>query len=383
MYCTFCCYLIFPSVAVVLAFFLNNHSLEVDLISYIIAKTTLFFIPRFYPENQNADNISTWRNKLSTASQQKNSYLQNIDQIIDLSITSQRNSSLNPSENIRLRLYIPRNTIESRNASFSNQTLLKPILLWIHGWGFIMGSTDNDDMICTKLSNITQFIVVNVEYRLAPEFKYPLAIHDIIDSLKWIKYGRMITKYGGDPSKVFIAGTGSGGTLAAATVAVINDNKLPEYNKYDLSSDIQGLILIYPFLEPINHSESHSTFSQFNGLLTLRELQWMWSFYLSSDVLEQRNHCQHYSACPMRIPSKILKKFPHTVVILAGNDVVFDEGVQFAQNLTNVKVATEVIVYNSTIHGFFGRFSNGLAAVDELGARLLGISSLENRGKYL
>ncbi|CAK9253265.1 unnamed protein product, partial [Sphagnum jensenii] len=123
-----------------------------------------------------------------------------------------------------LRIYSPNST--------QNSSPL-PVIIWYHGGGFVIGSAVGDHAKCVLLSFISGYIVVSVEYRLAPEYMYPIPLNDSFHAFKWIH--KEVHRYGGDASKTILAGESAGGNLAASVTSINNDH-----------IDLAGLLLFYP-----------------------------------------------------------------------------------------------------------------------------------------
>jgi acetyl esterase len=221
---------------------------------------------------------------------------------------------------------------------------LSPVLLWFHGGGFVEGSVHADRKNCFTLSQLSGYLVVSVDYRLAPEHPFPAAVNDSSKALHWVLSN--IEQYGGDPTAVVIGGESAGGNLAAASVIALvteRGQRAPE---------LIGAVLIYPCLDHGVYTDSHFQYRNTNGLLPLAQMQWYWNLYFGSD---QAVCGRDIRACPARAPPQILELFPPTSVVLAGVDVLFDEGMSFGNKLKNEGVDVKIAVYADVIHAFFGR----------------------------
>lgn len=266
--------------------------------------------------------------------------------IVDVTIVT------SADQNMLLRVYCQKGGVSHQNRDSDARTAKKllPVLIWFHGGGFTVGNYSNDDLQCNKIVKHTDFIVVSVDYRLAPENKFPAAINDAMDALQWTK--RSIENFGGDPNLVYLSGESAGGAIATALTAVTLD---PTWTNPETAVDIKGLFLAYPCLDHGVYLDSHFRYSDSFALLTLKQMQYFWSLYLE----DQANDSRDYRACPMRTPDSILNRFPQTFIILAKNDILLDEGLKFSDRLRSVNVPVETTVYNDVYHGFFAMGSGG------------------------
>lgn len=239
--------------------------------------------------------------------------------------------------NVYLRLY-------ARNFSVP-----RPVLLYIHGGGFALGDVSGTNDVCSLFADLTDAIVASVNYRLAPSYKFPAALEDVRESLVWIE--RNIESFGGSLDKMAIMGESAGGNLAAAAIATNIDQPY-------LHHPLRHAFLIYPAIEQGSIRESNFVNRNKDGLLTMTQLLYFWSLYLN-DVNERND----YRACPIVTPDHILAKFPPTTMVLAKNDPILDEGLELCRRLKVNGVDVQIDLYNSTIHGFFGKFGPGIAAL--------------------
>jgi acetyl esterase len=212
-----------------------------------------------------------------------------------------------------------------------------PVILFIHGGGWVVCDLDTHDNICRVLTNRSKSIVVSVDYRLAPEFKYPAAVEDSYAALKWISEN--IKTYNGDPSKIGICGDSAGGNISAAVALLSRDKGGP---------GISSQLLIYPVTDAssTNH-ESYRTFAEGYGL-EKSAMEWYIKQYLqnSEDGLESY-------ASPFLADN--LEDLPQTCIISAEFDVLRDEAESFAKKLLVAGNDVICIRYNGMIHGFFNQ----------------------------
>ena len=310
---------------------------ELDMPSYMVANLSKLLIRGLYPSNESPKELSEWRKMLETSAKS-----------IDKTHTIKSIYDVDLNGGLSLRIYIPRDNIDDNNDDDQNKkkkrVVMKPILLYFHGGGFVLGSTKGDDGKAITICNQTDNVIVSVEYRLAPENKFPAAIEDGVSALNWLIHGDGINKFGGDKSKIILIGESAGGAIAASVSAVHHSQTLRS------ESPVNGLILIYPTLDHGIYRDSHFKYNKVNGLLSLEQMIWFWTLYLD----EEHRDCHDYRACPLRISDSLLSKFPETLIILAKYDILLDEGLQFNKRLENNGVPSTAIVYNDTIHGFLG-----------------------------
>lgn len=224
-----------------------------------------------------------------------------------------------------------------------------PSLVYYHGGGWVIGDLDTVDVPCRLLANRANCVVVSVDYRLAPEHKFPAAADDAYAAAKWVvENGPSIQV---DPSRVAVGGDSAGGNLAAVVSLMARDK-----NEIDLAYQL----LIYPVT---NHSyETLSYRDNADGyLLTKDSMIWFWDYYLR-DAEDGKNPY----ASPLQ--AEDLSGLPPAFVITAEFDPLRDEGEAYAQRLKEAGVQVEVTRYNGMIHGFFwmpGALEQGMKAVNQ------------------
>ena len=308
------------------------------LSSFLIAKGSSFILPLISPLNKgwNIDEISNTRIMLEPKQVFNINNINKIDILLDKNDHRHfQEKYLNESDRILYRLYIPKNDMKYNN-----------VLVWFHGGGFVIGNIRSEDEICSKISYKTNTIVVNVNYGLSPENKFPVAINDGINSLNWVY--KNIEKYKGNKDNIYIAGESAGGNIAVSIV--------PE-----LSFKLKGVISIYPPLQVFSFSNSHWKYANYNGFFLLNHLLRIYSSYFSNlfeDAKDDR-------ASPVLMNENKIKKFPKTLLILAKYDILFDEGIKFSEILKKNNISTEVKTYPD-IHGFFNRFGYGDKSVNDI-----------------
>lgn len=208
------------------------------------------------------------------------------------------------------------------------------IIVYYHGGGWVIGSIDECDTLARKLAERTSCAVVNVEYRLAPEHRYPVAVDDAYAALEWAAAN--MAQIAGKRVPLFVAGDSSGGTLAAVTALRSRDRSGPP---------IALQVLIYPATDADFDRPSYT--DPENQLLLTREAQiWFWDHYAPDSARRLEP-----DAAPLRAPS--LAGLPPAVILTAEHDVLRDEGEAYAARLKEAGVPVDCRRYEGQTHGFF------------------------------
>ena len=222
-----------------------------------------------------------------------------------------------------------------------------PIVVFIHGGGFVVGNTKMYEPIITYIADKTKSIVIGVDYRKAPENKFPAGVYDCLDAVRYIHSGAI--SFGGDPQRLAVVGDSAGGNLTIIS-------------SLELSSLVSLSIPIYPVTSfgMLTQSKLRNADAP---ILKAYSVDWynMRYFRSPSDML-------HPLANPMARGNADLKKAPRTHVITAEYDVLVDEGAEYANVLRNAGVEVTYKRYNNTVHGFFGSplLTHGRAAMDDV-----------------
>jgi acetyl esterase len=204
-----------------------------------------------------------------------------------------------------------------------------PVVVFLHGGGWIMGSLGSYDSLLRALANASGAIVAGVDYRLAPEHRYPAALDDSLAAIRWLAANA--AELGGDGTRLAVAGDSAGGNLAAVAA-----RRLRELVRFQ--------VLIYPVIEPDFDTASYRDFAQGHGLSSL-SMQRFWRVYLDgADPADP-------DAAPMRADD--LAGVAPAYVLTAEEDVLRDEGEAYAAALRAAGVPTELVRWPGTIHGFF------------------------------
>ncbi len=228
-----------------------------------------------------------------------------------------------PGGSLGLRIYTPQG-----NGPF-------PLMVFFHGSGFVLCSLDTHDGMCRNLCAGTGCVVVSVDYRLAPEAKFPAATHDCLAATRWAVANA--AALGADPGRVFVAGDSAGGNLAAVTALRIRDEGGPR---------LLGQLLIYPvtdYYEPgtpsmIENAEGYG--------LTRVGMIWFWNHYLAAPSDGANPHASPFRAAD-------LSGLPPALVVTAEYDPLRDEGEYYSDRLRQAGVPTQMKRWEGMNHGFF------------------------------
>ncbi|MDF3337545.1 alpha/beta hydrolase [Mycolicibacterium septicum] len=207
-----------------------------------------------------------------------------------------------------------------------------PLLVYAHGGGFVFCDLDSHDGLCRNLANLVPAVVVSVDYRLAPEHRWPTAAEDLYAATRWAV--DHAADFGADPSRVVVGGDSAGGNLAAVTTLMARDRGGP---------DLAAQLLLYPVISADFDTDSYRLFGR--GFYNPRPaLQWYWDQYVP-----QVGDRQNPYASPLHGD---LRGLPPAVVILAGHDPLRDEGIAYADALEAAGVPVTRRPFEGGIHGF-------------------------------
>jgi acetyl esterase len=209
-----------------------------------------------------------------------------------------------------------------------------PIFVYYHGGGWVIGDIAISDASCRMLANKTGRIVVSVDYRLAPEHKFPVPVEDSYAALQWVSENA--ASLNGNASNIVVGGDSAGGNLAAAMTLKSRSENGPA---------IAGQVLIYPVTALSYDSQSYQDFKEGFGLD--RDLMiWFGNYYIRND-----EDAKNVLVAP--ILEKDLRNLPPAYVLTAEFDVLRDEGEAYAERLKEAGVTVETSREEGLIHGFF------------------------------
>ncbi|MEF8902005.1 MAG: alpha/beta hydrolase [Halovenus sp.] len=247
-----------------------------------------------------------------------------------------------PEADIPVRLYTPRG-----DGPF-------PPLVFFHGGGWLLGGLDTHDALCRELANAAECLVVAVDYRLAPEHRFPAGLEDCYAVTRWV--ANNAETVGAEPGTLAIAGDSAGGALAMGVGLLARDRDGPA---------IDYQVLAYPVTDHTFDTESYEENAQ-GYFLTRKDMERFWNGYLRSEL-----DGRHPYASPLR--SQNLDGLPPSFVLTSGFDPLRDEGRQLADRLSEAGVPTQDAQYDDMIHGFLTMLADpeldrAHEAIEEIGA---------------
>lgn len=205
-----------------------------------------------------------------------------------------------------------------------------PVLLFLHGGGWVVGNLDSHDALCRTLAAASGVAVIAVDYRLAPEHRFPAATEDTVAALEWVV--RNGTTLDLDPDRIAVMGDSAGGNLATVLALQTRQRDLPS---------LRLQILAYPVTEVTLDQPSHGL-SGPGWTLTGAGMRWFRDHYLGNTLPDWR-------CAPLR--SDPAGSAP-AVILTAGADPLADEGIAYAKHLSAHAVAVEHRHYPGQMHGF-------------------------------
>jgi acetyl esterase len=228
-----------------------------------------------------------------------------------------------PAGDIPLRLY----------RGMGTQPGVLPVLVFYHGGGYVIGDLDTHDYVCRKIANVTQCCVIAVDYRLAPEHKFPAAIEDSAAALRWIANEAQSLSI--DPARVAVGGDSAGGNLSANMTHLARDGEVPP---------LCYQMLLYPGTDLSMSQPSYKRdFTRFP--LSIEAIKYFMNHYLrgKDDYTDPR-------AAPLLAHN--FKGLAPAFVLTAGYDPLADEGMAYARKLEDNGVPVTLLHMSDQMHGF-------------------------------
>jgi acetyl esterase len=254
---------------------------------------------------------------------------------------------------IPLRLYRPQGV---------PRTTALPVLVYFHGGGWVIGDLDTHDVLCRQVTAGAGISVIAVDYRLAPEHRFPAAIDDAWAATRWV--AAHAGELGVDAGRLAVGGDSAGGNLAAVVAILARDHGGPS---------IALQVLNYPVTDLAAESQSYVDFAD-GFMLTRDSMRWFAGHYLA-----RKTDAEDWRASPLRARS--LAGVAPALVVTAGFDPLRDEGDAYARKLRDAGVRVDSICYGGMVHGFLpmGRLiESGNRGVAHIAATLRQV--LQERG---
>ncbi len=230
---------------------------------------------------------------------------------------------------------------------------LRGALVYFHGGGWVVGSLESADATCRALTNRSRCVVISIDYRLAPETKFPGAVEDSYAAVRWVADNAAELRI--DPERIAVGGASAGGNLAAAAALLARERSGPK---------IAFQLLTVPVAELSSTAESHREFAEGYGL-SAADMTWFGLHYVRTpaDADDPR-------ASVVRAD---LHDLPPAFVITAECDPLRDDGEEYARKLSKLGIAARYKRYPGMFHGFMscpGVLPEGAAAFEDAGRAL-------------
>jgi len=210
-----------------------------------------------------------------------------------------------------------------------------PGLVYFHGGGWVIGDLDTHDVLCRQLTAEGGITVASVDYRLAPEHKFPAAVDDAWEATRWVSASADRLRI--DPRRLAVGGDSAGGNLAAVVALMARDAGGPA---------ISFQVLLYPVTDLGAETRSYSDFAD-GYMLTRDSMRWFAAQYLAG-----KDEAMDWRVSPLRAAT--LAGLPPALIVTAGFDPLRDEGEAYARRLRDAGVRVDYACYGGMLHGFVG-----------------------------
>ncbi|GAB1386395.1 alpha/beta hydrolase [Melaminivora sp.] len=214
----------------------------------------------------------------------------------------------------------------------SQQGVALPALLYLHGGGFTIGSIATHDLLCRELARLSGCMVLSLDYRLAPEHRFPTAVHDAWDALRWL--AQQASALGADAQRLAVGGDSAGGTLAAVSAIQARDAGLA----------LALQLLIYPGTTAHQDTPSHQAFAQ-GLILEQAGIAWFFDQYIGSGSARE-----DWRFAPLLADD--VEGLAPAWLGLAELDPLVDEGIAYADKLRAAGVPVDLEIYRGVTHEF-------------------------------
>lgn len=284
-----------------------------------VCQAMLDMIAEAPPPEPGADPVALVRAGLEARASQSTNYA------VEMASVEDRSVMVRDGHDVPVRIYTPHSVGPAPS----------PVIVYFHGGAWIAGSLGTHDGTCRHLADMSGCKLVSVDYRLAPEHKFPVGFDDCCDIAEWVagSAGRL----GIDPKRIVVAGDSAGGNLAAAVALWARDYDGPK---------IAFQLLIYPVIDAVTVSGSRKAFAE-GYFLTQPAMDWSTVQYVNEPAARGM-----WQVSP--IYAETLAGLPPAHVITAGFDILKDEGIAYARALESAGVSTTHVDYPDVIHGFLG-----------------------------
>lgn len=255
-----------------------------------------------------------------------------------------------PDGPVPVRIYRP-----ARPGTGRGKAAAVPLLLHIHGGGWALGDPDGYGPVVSHYAAAAGCVVVDVDYRRAPEHKYPAALRDCEAALDWAHANARVL--GADPRRIVVTGDSAGGHLAAG---LCQRTRTP----------VALQILMYPVISTSRRADFASRRELGDGRWFLREFDILRA---EREYFEADQDRESWPANPLAAPMRVLRRQPPTLIVTAGLDPLRDEGEAYAARLGAAGVKCELRRVEGVIHGFVlfaGQIDAGRAWIGEIGRRV-------------
>lgn len=212
-----------------------------------------------------------------------------------------------------------------------------PVLLYFHGGGFVVGDLDTHERICKMLVHHGNVTCINVDYRLAPEHRYPAAVDDAIASLQWLCSNA--DELNVDPNRIAVGGDSAGGNLAAILAQHARAKNIT----------LSAQLLLYPVVDFVNEYPSQLEHAN-TPPISKPVLDWFWEEYFGKTVYGDEDTMRNLHVSPMLNDN--FENLAPAFVLTAGLDPLRDEGAAYAEKLASAGVETVYQCAMGVLHGF-------------------------------
>jgi acetyl esterase len=233
-----------------------------------------------------------------------------------------------PGGSLPVRIYTPRAVADGERL---------PIIVHFHGAGWVGGDLDTHDAIARYYAKHADAVVIAVDYRLAPEHRFPAAVDDAVAAVQWAS--DHASELAGDASRLAVLGDSAGATLATVVCRIARDRGTPR---------IAYQALVYPATD-LRLASSYPSRDAFGGgdyFLSVADIHWFREQYLGNPDIDERDP----RVSPLA--SDDVQQLPPAVIVTAGYDPLRDEAKMYADRLSSAGVPVEYRCFESTVHAF-------------------------------